>query len=675
MTSGGTSPALRGGTSSGGTAPALRGGASSRTSHAAAVLLVCCAFADIACGRGCGEQSAQALATLIEVQGTTVQRDFSAAREHWQHAEVGAGFALGDGVRTDAPAHALLALADGSKLQMEPGTLVRFLAEGVQDGEQALAIETGEALLIAGATDLRLHTQVGMAILQSGSRVRLTGGGRELGYHVEVGSLRFKDASGSSVSLHAGEDIRVGIGMAVLKRAASAAMPAEREPPVQATALPVQAGAEPAVQAGVEGNGVRARARGSNSWDALDAGQHELLVGTALRLPAGTSVHLARGEDRADLRGAGEFVIGSGAAWIETHSGGVHVAAASQDIEVVVPGGLIIARAGEGGSEADVRIGEGSGLLTVQRGHVTLNGPEGNRELAAGDERRFALIAAADAEGAVEPGPDYANLLVHAGDSFTIHAAEVPVAVGFEVGSRCPHDASIELTGAGSKQRSRGTGRLNLLFQAGSRGYALRCGSAGSSAGSVVARGTVTVLHDAGTRKLPPKAPASSIDCDGRSYTIYYQNQLPDISAHWPNAPSAARYTLEVDGKTMALDKPEHQFKSGSLRDGTHRLSFQAGERRARTSTVEISFDNAAPKASLAAPDDRSFGPGATVTIEGVALRTWKVGLEGGTIAMDNADRFSGTITTSAEHPDIAVRLSHPTLGTHYYLRRAAGSK
>jgi ferric-dicitrate binding protein FerR (iron transport regulator) len=640
----------------------------SRTSKHALVVVAVCAFAGMACGRGCGEQPLRILATLIEVQGTTVQRDFDAARERWQPAAIGARFTLGDAVRTDAPARASLALADGSKLQMGPGTLIRFLAEGAQDGEQPLSIETGEALLIAGAVDLRLHTQVGMAILQSGSRVRLSGAGRELGYRVEVGSLRFKDASGASVSLHAGDDIHVGIGMAVLKRAAAAAKPAEPEPPSQAAA-------DPSVQAGVEGRGVRARARGSNAWNALDPGEHALLVGTALRLPAGTSVHLARGEDRADLRGAGEFVIGSGSTWIETHSGDVHVTAAAQDIELVVPGGLIIARAGNGGSEADVRIGEGGGLLTVQRGHVTLNAADGSRELSAGDERRFALIAAANApEGAVEPGPDYANLNVRAGDSFTVHAAEVPVAVGFDVGSRCPHDASIELTGAGSKQRSRGTGRLNLLFQAGTRGYALRCPSAGGP-GNVVVRGTVTVMHDAGTRKLPPKAPASSIECDGRSYTIYYQNQLPDISAQWPSAPAAPRYTLDVDGKTMALNKPEHQFKSGSLRDGTHHLTFQAQERRSRTATVEISFDNAAPKASLAAPDDRSFAPGSTVAIEGVALRTWKVGLEGGTIDMDNADRFSGRITTSAEHPDIAVRLTHPTLGTHYYLRRAAGSK
>ena len=160
-----------------------------------------------------------------------------------------------------------------------------------------------------------------------------------------------------------------------------------------------------------------------------------------------------------------------------------------------------------------------------------------------------------------------------------IHAAEVPVAVGFD--SRLALSRTtrrLELTGPGSKQRSRGAGRLNLAVPGRLARLRLALRERGrASPGTIVARGTVTVLHDAGTRKLPPKAPASSIDCDGRSYTIYYQNQLPDISARWPNAPSAARYTLEVDGKTMALNKPEHhvQVRQPARRHTSLELSGQ----------------------------------------------------------------------------------------------------
>jgi hypothetical protein len=205
--------------------------------------------------------------------------------------------------------------------------------------------------------------------------------------------------------------------------------------------------------------------------------------------------------------------------------------------------------------------------------------------------------------------------------------------------------------------------------------YNLRCVDETGALGKPVARGSVQVLNDAGTRRLPSKAPTSFVEADGRTYTVYYQNQMPEISVRWPNAPNASSYDLLVDGQPKRLPKAEHLFRSGDIRDGTHQLSFQAGDRRSRTTTVEVRFDNAAPKASLTSPIDRGFKPGDTVTIEGVALETWKVSVEGGHISMDADERFTGQVASVAARPDIAVRLAHPRLGVHYYLRRAAGSK
>jgi hypothetical protein len=281
-----------------------------------------------------------------------------------------------------------------------------------------------------------------------------------------------------------------------------------------------------------------------------------------------------------------------------------------------------------------------------------------------------------DPEGArgrrLEGGPDYANVEARAGESFVVHAPEVPVAVAFELGHKCKGDGVLEIERG---TRVRGTGSANLLFAAGARGYTLRCIDARGAPSRVVARGNVRVLQDAGTRKLPPSAPTSQVDVDGRSYTIYYQNQLPDVRVRWPNAPSTDRYTLDVDGARMTVDAAEHLFRSGALRDGVHRLTFEAKERRSRTTIVAVRFDNAAPTASLTAPADRSFAPGGEVAIAGTALPGWKVSVRGGTITKDEDDRFEGQVVTSAERPDITVRLSHPRLGTHYYLRRAQGSR
>jgi hypothetical protein len=164
------------------------------------------------------------------------------------------------------------------------------------------------------------------------------------------------------------------------------------------------------------------------------------------------------------------------------------------------------------------------------------------------------------------------------------------------------------------------------------------------------------------------------VEADGRTYTIYYPNQLPDISLRWPNAPEETSYELEIDGKRETVSAPEHLLKSGTLKDGIHQLSFHGMTRRSRTTTVEVRFDNNAPTASLNEPADRSFTPGTEIKVAGVALPTWKVSLEGGTIAKLSDGRFEGAIATTPDRPDIVVRLAHPRLGTHYYLRRAASS-
>jgi hypothetical protein len=390
-------------------------------------------------------------------------------------------------------------------------------------------------------------------------------------------------------------------------------------------------------------------------------------------------VTIRRGKDAAKLRGAGEFVLGTGAMLVELRQGEAQLSAVERDVEVIVPGGLIVAKASEGGTDATVRLVGDQGTLEVQSGSAAFKGVDGTEAVPIGDAYRWTALRAATAEdeqATEDTAPDYFNLIARAGESFVVHAPEVPVAIAIDFRHKCSGEGVVELTNG--KQRGRGTGRANLLVQAGSRGYAVRCldGKSGKgAAGRIVARGSVTVMRDAGTSKLPPSAPMSQVEADGRSYTIYYQNQLPDISVRWPNAPKAERYRLEIDAKTIEIGKPEHIVKSGGLRDGTHTLTFVAGDRKSRPATVEINFDNAAPKASLLAPADRSFAAGSTVNIEGVALRGWKVELDGGMFSTDASDRFSGQVATSVERPDIAVRLSHPRLGTHYYVRRATGSR
>jgi hypothetical protein len=478
---------------------------------------------------GCSSPKTPPLGTLSEIHGDVVERDHATERGHWLKSALGATFHLGDGVRTGARSAAVIAMADGSELQLRQSTTVRFLVDGAGADEQAFDVRTGDALLIAGSRSMRLRTHVGLATLAPGSQIRLERHGEALEYRVDIGEVSFRGPAGDTV-VHAGEHIEIGIGLAVLRKWSAAPSRAEAaRPPDGAAPVASLAAAEP-------------------------------------------------------------------------------------------------------------------------------------EKTGGGQPTREADVAA---------GPAYSHMGAVAGESFTVHTADVPVAVALDFRGKCAGQAEL----ISGNQRSRSEGRANLLLDAGVRPYQVRCvDSQGRLLRRVVAHGTVRVLRDAGTRKLPPRAPTSFIEADGRAYTVYYQNQLPEVSVSWPNAPQADRYQLTIDGKSSTASRPEHLFRSGSLYDGVHHVYFTAGERRSRSTAFEIKFDNAAPKASLSSPRDRGFSAGDKVKIEGVALPKWKVSVEGGTIAVDADERFSGEVQTDPGRPDIAVRLQHPRLGTHYYIRRAATS-
>jgi ferric-dicitrate binding protein FerR (iron transport regulator) len=591
------------------------------------------------------------IARLTETSGASVERDFAASQGQWAATKPGAEFVTGDGMRTGPQTTAKLQLADTSQLSVMPSTTLRFLAEDGEEGTVGLDLLSGEAVIRASEHDLRLRTHVGLALIQGGTLVSLTRADEALRFAVQVGNLRFQDGQ----AVREGEQLLLGIGAAVLTPQPS--------PEVTPSA--------PGLKLEVQGAGVRARRAGGRSFQELPAGTHEPAPGTELRLASGSEAALSRGSERAELRGAGDYVVGAGESLVEARGGELSLTSADQDLQVQVPGGVIVVRKQ---SRAELRVTEQQGEIKVLAGSVTASLNGSTEELAAGSERSWPISEASEgpSQGGESAGPTYFNVAAPAGESFVLHAPELPVAVAFEFGSKCPEQGEVELVG--KRQRSRGKGSANLLLAAGTRSYAVRCVSAGGTPGRVVARGTLHVLLDAGTRKLPPVPPASAVEADGRTYTVYYPNQLPDISIRWPNAPQEQSYVLEVDGKPQDVPAPEYVFKSGSLRDGTHQVSFRASSRRSRTTTIEVRFDNNAPTASLIQPADRSFSAGSEVKVEGVSLQAWKVSLEGGTISKESDGRFTGLITPTAGRPDIAVRLSHPRLGIHYYLRRATSS-
>jgi hypothetical protein len=294
--------------------------------------------------------------------------------------------------------------------------------------------------------------------------------------------------------------------------------------------------------------------------------------------------------------------------------------------------------------------------------------------------------ASGSAPSALEPppspgmraaGPSVVDFVAAAGDSFVVHDPKPPTSIAF-AHAGCDGELLLVLNPGKRPRETGGRGRVSAEISSGSHRYSLACLTPGESKSTRVADGNITVIADAGSRRLARTAPASTVDTDGRRYTVLYQTLLPIISVRWPNAPAAASYTLRVGSSsgtrtfTTTTSNPLHAFPAGALPEGDHTLLFEGAGARSKQTSVAIRFDNAAPTASISSPADRSFAPGAHVTVSGSALPGWTVSSHGKDLTQDAQNRFSGEVSAPVAERALLIRFSHPSRGNHYYLRRSA---
>jgi len=173
-------------------------------------------------------------------------------------------------------------------------------------------------------------------------------------------------------------------------------------------------------------------------------------------------------------------------------------------------------------------------------------------------------------------------------------------------------------------------------------------------------------------------APRNVVDADGRTYDVLYQNTLPILTVRWREAGQGAHQLHVVSGgrdRSFPAPGGRVELGSGELGEGTHRVSFVApgaGVRRSPETTVRIRFDNAAPAASLREPAPSAPLSGASVRVSGSVLPGFSVRAHGVELPIDAQQRFEGDVPLPADVDALAVRLSHPRHGVHYYLRRLA---
>lgn len=653
-------------------------------------------------GLGC---SASPLGTLVSVEGT-VERDFAAGPGRWEPAEVGARFEEGDGLRTGADATAMVDVGAAGKVKLESETLIRFFSsaqrgdgQGAAESGPGIDVQQGAAAIETGEAPVTIQTAMGSAVIARKSRIRMTRGSEGVRYRVMFGGAAFDQRDGARKELSAGDEIEVGIGLAVLHE------PGDDRAKEIEPAASAEATAQDAVRAQIRGS-VRQRI-GDGEWAELPDGARSIRADTELDVAEGSTVEVDRDGQRATLVGAGHYRIGArGAPLVRAIDGRLTVHADTTDVVIRVPGGRIVAKGVEGGTLAEVavRAADLSSQVTAVSGQVEALGDE-RVELGAGDTitMRDELGAADDEESAAEDdegdddgdGDDAATaelrgsarrvarapeLTVDAGESFRIYDPKPPTLVAFRVPAECAQGAELRLRGVTT---ARGKDRITMSLKRGLHSYDMHCLKGERIRRRPAASGRVRVVRSRGTSQPPTTAPKNSLDINGRRYTLMYQNLKPILTVRWPGAPRASGYRVYVTSpkggtRKYAAKKPSRTLPPRALREGKNRIRFATTGKKAwrsEESVVDVVFDNAAPAASLSLPPPRGFAPGSSTPIAGIAVSGSRVSVGGRAIPLDDKSRFEVDLPIDADTQALAIRFQHPRHGVRYYLRRAIGSR
>jgi hypothetical protein len=622
------------------------------------VLLVLFVVTAITAIPGCRCSDADVVAELMEFDGT-IERDWAEKLDQWQGAEKGEKFRLGDGVKSGDQSTATLKLGGNALLKLTPKTVVRFLSKATP-GHLGMDVMLGEATLETTDQGLRIASSIGAVVVEPGTQMRMSKSEQGIRFEIAVGRARVELTGGKAADLGAGKGIEVGVGGAILEEFDVGDEPTEEPKP---EAKPEEADDVNApIMAHTTGSGASMRPPGG-AWQKLAPGSKELQPGTGVKVKGDSSVTIQRGKQAATLKD-GEFVVGvPGGYLIQAVKGPVRLSSGGQ-ASVSVPGGVIVAKGDD--TSADVTVGGKDGTqIQVHLGDVEVQGK--TTSMLHGGESG---LLKKDGEMSVGGrGPGNVDLIVNAGDSFTVHDPGPPTAIGFRLGGQCPKGAVVQL----SKQQWAGRGgQANAPVEAGRHSYQVRCLGPDGPEKQAVAEGRVIVLRDAGTAPIASGAPTSHVNTDGRRYTVLYQNHLPRITVGWAGAPEAPSYTLVVDSRRIGTSSPNYAFSAGALTEGNHTVRFEAAtvpSRKSRVTRIAIRFDNAMPTASLD-PIGGKVGADGKMLVAGKALPGWSVSVGGQKLKLDGQSRFRGSAAVPDGHDALPVKFEHPTRGTHYYLRR-----
>ena len=596
----------------------------------------------IACGGKHG------IAELKKADGPVDRQEQQAA---WKGAEIGAQFYLGDAART-ADGSAQLEIT-GAMIAMQPHTILRFGGTG---DHSKISVELG-AIDLTGNGNYGL--EIGDVKLSKNGTLRITPHG---GAELTVGEAQLIKPGGQVTDLIVGAAVELGDGKVGVDAGVA---DAGGGPPADAAVI---VSGEASVD--VTGKKAEVQGPGQTIWKPLAPGTGAFAKGTKIRLGAGTTAKLTSGPMTMELSTGSRAVLGDDMV-IGVEAGAAKATVPQNgEAKVVIPGGSVAVKGDNlGPGETRLDVGGRDSKVSVGKGKAKLSGANGAElEMNRGES---ATLAKAGAIHPLEAIPTSFDFRVPVGETLSVHDPRPPTAVQFTFEGKCPQgNGVIELdrdTRFGSSKQSAGKDGANLMVQPGSWAYRLRCGDGGA-----VASGRISVSRDDGSRKLPKIAPEDPIDADGRNYTLSYQSQIPTLVVKFPGTGSTFKLHIASGGKEEVFEgtSPIIKVLGTKLHEGTYTYWFDHdGEKQARVSSLKIDFDNTAPQVYVESPPNgQPFSD--NIKVGGAVLPNWTAAVEAVSVPIDASRRFHVSVGVPSGNA-LAIRLSHPQRGVHYYLRRA----
>ncbi len=623
----------------------------------AAVVAIVASCAMVGCGK-----KASPLAELVKTDGPVDRQTGSGG---WAAASIGTGFFLNDAART-ADGGAQLAIAAGTaKIAMQPRTVLRFGAGGKTGGNK-ISVELG-AIDLSGTGSYALD--IGDVKLSRNGSVRITAKGRGESTLELTGGEAQVTSNGQTLDLAVGKTIELSLDVPTPGDAGIPIDAGAPDAPPPDAPEPIASG-DTSVE--ITGKKVEIQDPGDKVWKAFTA-SGPIARGTKLRVGAGSTAKVTSGGATIELVPGSRVEIDADLAISVEAGGGKATTPINGAAKIIVPGGgLALKGNAQSGAEVHLDLARET-KVTDMHATVKLTGATGAElELNRGES---ATIAKNGQIHPLEAIPTYVDFKVAVGETLAIHDPKGATAVQFEFGGKCPNGGVVELDHDQrfrSSKLSAGKDAANLMVSGGSWAYRLRC-TTGGDEGNAVASGRIAVLRDDGRRALPKTQPTNDIDADGRNYRISYQSAIPSLRVLY-KGPSGTAFKLHFasGGKEDTFDGGVKIVVPGTkLHEGTYTYWFDRdGEKDPKVSTLKIDFDQTAPQVYIESPVNGVAWTG-DVDVRGAVLVGWTAAVDTITIPIDGQRRFAAKVAPPTGQNALAIKLSHPQRGVHYYLRRA----